>query len=301
MHSRTLIVLSTFAGICAGLLHLPVSRTIFARTSLATSSIRAANGLSNLDRMLTRDFNLTILGSETGYYTSLDVGTPPQTFNLLVDILAADMMVVGTSCTAGCPTPVAYDANRSSTAVNISTDGLTTIDLGSGTANVYAFTDTMTLGQYTISNATFLEVTHTSNNFFFNPISGLLGLGFVTRLQNSNTPFWEAIISGNETASPEFSFWLPRGSGLVPQDPSLPGGIFTFGGTNPSFYSGDIEFFGAVPGNTGSWSLYISSITIEGQFISLVTEGMVAGFDTNTEGIIGPSSVVQTMGRGSGC
>jgi cathepsin D len=199
----------------------------------------------------------------------------PQTFNLQVDLTVADVMVVATSCTVGCPTPVTYDANRSSTAVNIST-GLATIDLGDGTATVYTFTDTMTLGQYAVSNATFraytshpptqcgsrshstVEVTHTSNDFFDNPISGLLGLGFVTVLQTSKTPFWEAIMSVNETASPEFSIWLARGSGQIPQDPSVLGGIFTFGGTNASLYSGDIEFLGSVPGYTGSWSLYIS-------------------------------------------
>ncbi|KAF8130896.1 aspartic peptidase domain-containing protein, partial [Mycena galopus ATCC 62051] len=140
-----------------------------------------------------------------------------------------------------------------------------------------------------------VEVTHTSNNFFDNPISGLLGLGFVTLLQTSKTPFWEAIIFVNETASPEFSIWLARGSGQVPQDPSVLGGIFTFGGTHASLYSGDIKFLGSVPGYTGSWSLYISSITIEGQFISFAKEGMLAGFDINTEGIIGPASVVQTI------
>jgi hypothetical protein len=64
MQPRALIVLSAFvAGICAGLLHLPVSRTVFARTPLATSSTRTTNGFSNLERTLGVDFNLKILVS----------------------------------------------------------------------------------------------------------------------------------------------------------------------------------------------------------------------------------------------
>jgi multisubunit Na+/H+ antiporter MnhE subunit len=50
---------------------------------------------------------------------------------MLLDISLADVMVTGKPCIVRCPTDVTYDANKSSTAVNIST-GPTTITFGLG-------------------------------------------------------------------------------------------------------------------------------------------------------------------------
>jgi cathepsin D len=88
----------------------------------------------------------------------------------------------------------------------------------------------------------------------------LLGLGFakIAQSQTTKTPFWQAVISGNEAASPEFRFWLARGSGLVQPEQSVPGGVFTFGETNTSFYSGDIEFHELMGDNAGFWSPNVS-------------------------------------------
>ncbi|KAJ7830299.1 aspartic peptidase domain-containing protein [Mycena olivaceomarginata] len=300
MVPRGLIIFFTFIpAIYAGPRHVPFSRTVLARMprqyspavtrGLASASFaHLANVPPNLRRALSEDFNLTDLESETVYYTSFEVGTPPQTFNMLLDISLADVMVAGKSCIVGCPTDVTYDANKSSTAVNIST-GPTTITFGSGgSGQGYTFTDTMTLGPYTISNAAFLQVTQTSDNFFSNPISGLLGLDY-------EDAFWQAVISGNEAASPEFGFWLARGSGLVQQDQSVPGGVFTFGGTNTSFYSGGIEFHELTGDNTGFWSLNVSSITMQGKSISLTKNATLAFLDTASEAIIGPAADVKAM------
>jgi cathepsin D len=98
----------------------------------------------------------------------------------------------------------------------------------------------------------------TSDNFFSNPISGLLGLGFAKIAQTTKTPFWQAVISGNEAASPKFGFWLALSSALVQPEQSVPGGVFTFRGTNTSFYSGDIQFHELTGDNTGFWSLNVS-------------------------------------------
>ncbi|KAF7351940.1 Acid protease [Mycena venus] len=309
MVPRGLIAFAFFAfipAIHAWPRHVPFSRTVLARTprqhstavtrGLAGASFaHLANVPPNLRRGLSEDFNLTDLESETVYYTSLEVGTPPQTFNMLVDISLADVMVAGKSCIVGCPTDVTYDANKSSTAVNISTGPTTLTFSTGGSGQGYTFTDTMTLGSYTISNAAFLQVTETTDNFFSNPISGLLGLGFAQIAQTTKTPFWQAVISGNEATSPEFGFWLARGSGLVQQDQSVPGGVFTFGGTNTSFYSGDIEFHDLTGDNTGFWSLNVSSITMQGKSISLTKNATLAFLDTASEPIIGPAADVKAM------
>ncbi|KAJ7719216.1 hypothetical protein B0H14DRAFT_3521373 [Mycena olivaceomarginata] len=104
--------------------------------------------------VLSKDFNLN-LEIETVYYTSFEVGMFPQTFNMLLDISLADVMVAGKSCIVRCLTYINYDTNKPSTAMNIST-GPATITFGfGGSSQGYTFTDTMMLGRYTISNAAF--------------------------------------------------------------------------------------------------------------------------------------------------
>ncbi|KAJ7863296.1 hypothetical protein B0H14DRAFT_3608530 [Mycena olivaceomarginata] len=109
-----------------------------------TSFAHLANVPPNLHRTLSKDFNL-----------NLNEFDEPQTFNMLLDISPADVMVAGKSCIVGCLTDINYDTNKSSTAMNIST-GPATITFGfGGSSQGYTFTDTMMLGRYYISNAAF--------------------------------------------------------------------------------------------------------------------------------------------------
>ena len=77
-------------------------------------------------------------------------------------------------------------------------------------------------------------------------VSGLLGLAFLSLASTNAVPFWLAVINSNPLMNPEMSFWLARDVNPVSATSLGFGGVFTFGGTNSTFYSGEIEFLDLV-------------------------------------------------------
>ncbi len=69
-----------------------------------------------------------------------------------------------------------------------------------------------------------------------------MGLAFQGIASSSALPFWQALINDNALTNPEFSFFITR-FGNDPNAKNIePGGVLTLGGTNSSFYQGDIDF-----------------------------------------------------------
>ena len=98
-----------------------------------------------------------------------------------------------------------------------------------------------------------------------------LGLGFSGRSSNATMSFWEAAIASNRLAAPEMGFWFAR----IPATPGYdgpvydePGGAFTFGGVDTSYYSGDIEFLPVASNTSTYWTLNISGEIIAAVLVS---------------------------------
>ena len=90
------------------------------------------------------------------------------------------------------------------------------------------------------------------------PVSGLMGLAFESLASTQSTPFWQAVTNNNLLSSPEMSFWLARDLNPVSESSLAPGGAFTFGGTNSTLFSGDIEFLDLTSAPS-FWLLSLSS------------------------------------------
>ncbi|KAK7013307.1 aspartic peptidase domain-containing protein, partial [Favolaschia claudopus] len=76
-----------------------------------------------------------------------------------------------------------------------------------------------------------------------------------------------------------------------------PGGVFTFGGTNTSLYTGDIEFMPVTSNNT-YWSLNLSTITVQGHSLSVTTSTNQAAIITGVDDafwISGPPADVKAI------
>jgi cathepsin D len=84
-----------------------------------------------------------------------------------------------------------------------------------------------------------------------------MGLAFESIAKTQAMPFWQALLNGRQLQSPEMSFALTR---LVDQKHSpteAPGGTFTLGGTNPSLFTGEIDFSNTTS-DLGFWSLTLN-------------------------------------------
>jgi cathepsin D len=65
--------------------------------------------------------------------------------------------------------------------------------------------------------------------------------------------FWRALLAEQQGTSPEFGLWVSH-----PSNSSDKGAVLTLGGTNSSFFTGDIEFLDLNQAN--SWALNISGV-----------------------------------------
>lgn len=102
-------------------------------------------------------------------------------------------------------------------------------------------------------------------NLLQGSVSGVLGLAFQGVLSQQGPPFWKALVSDDQLTSGEMSFWLSRfagTSGVQEEEPA--GGAFTLGGSNTSYYSGEIEFLNAAGSLTSPtyWMLSVSGVFI---------------------------------------
>jgi cathepsin D len=105
-----------------------------------------------------------------------------------------------------------------------------------------------------------VNVNRITGNITDSDVSGLMGLAFVGLAETTALPFWQALVQNNQLSSPEMSFYLARSSN--PNQVDVSGGTFTLGGTNPSLFTGDIEYLNVStsPGNALTfWTLPVMS------------------------------------------
>ncbi|KAJ7240925.1 aspartic peptidase domain-containing protein [Mycena rebaudengoi] len=218
--------------------------------------------------------------------------TSGQTLNLLVATGSSDVWVASTACSlsAGCSKSMSlYDPSKSSTSVNKSTS-TTTLSYGTGDVVGYLLNDTISMGVFSVSAAPFLSAIQQRNGTTISIQSGMLGLAFGGIANTTAVPFWQAIINNNEAVSPEMGFWLSRKYGGP-----AGGGGFTFGGVNPLYYSGDIDFLSLTGTASRFWSLDVSAITVQGVSVSVTSSTALAAFDTASYIIFGPATDVQAI------
>ena len=98
-------------------------------------------------------------------------------------------------------------------------------------------------------------VTTIAQNLLPPPVSGIMGLGFQTISSLKAPPFWQALWNANMLAEPLFGFYLQRWITYPSVLNTAPGGTLTLGGTNSSFYTGEIEYINMPSGFTPSYWL----------------------------------------------
>ena len=207
------------------------------------------------------------------YAVTIAVGTPPQLFNVTLNTGISDLWLVNTPNCTGCDPQIVdaepFDPSKSSSykivATNATEEGWTGTPSIMGTIG----RDTASIGNLSVDSQTFVAITNTS--LWTVPLgsSGYLGLAFPQVGSTNSTPFWQAVINEGQLPQQEMGLWLakPHNTTSSPANESHPalGGVFTIGGTNTSFFTGDIEFhdainttaetpFGSVPLNTW-WNL----------------------------------------------
>ncbi|KAG8764163.1 hypothetical protein FRC11_003019 [Ceratobasidium sp. 423] len=235
---------------------------------------------------------------DTMYYASVEVGTPPQTYAVILDTGSSDMWLQSVEC-APC-TGKKFDPTSSSSLQHASSPF--SIAYGIGSVKGTLVNDVVSIGSssaFTVQNQVWGLVNYTLGTPVPGDIAGLMGLGFKNLAASQTTPFWEALVADNKWHEPVMSFWMTRYRNISTANVTEFGGEFLLGGTNEALYTGDIEFI-SLPyaSNPTFWAIPIHTITLNGNEISAVgsnASSALAAIDTATTLIGGPASIVENL------
>jgi cathepsin D len=236
---------------------------------------------------------LTNQNADSSYFGTLAIGTPPVSFDVILDTGSSDLWVADQACTTGCSRIQLFNDLSSSTFHNLSEPF--NIQYGSGAATGSLGQDVVQMAGFSVPNQIFGTVTQATSGLLSPPVSGLLGLAWQSIATSKATPFWQTLASSGAWSDPVMAFQLTRfvnGSNVNDQEP---GGSFTMGFVNSSLYTGNIDYQ-SVPSTPSYWILPMSSLSVQGSSISIPSgSSSYSAIDTGTTLVGGPSSVIQNI------
>ncbi|KAK9485873.1 aspartic peptidase domain-containing protein [Lipomyces starkeyi] len=217
------------------------------------------------------------------YFTEITLGSPAQTFKVILDTGSSNLWVPSVSCgSIACYLHTKYDSSASSTYKKNGT--AFEIQYGSGSMSGFVSNDVLTIGDLTIANQDFAEATQEPGlAFAFGRFDGILGLGYDTISVNKMVPPVYNAISQGLLDEPVFSFFLG--------DNEEVGGIATFGGVDESYYEGDII---TLPVRRKAyWEVELKSIKFGNEVADLENTGAIV--DTGTSLIALPTGLAEIL------
>ncbi|TRM65376.1 aspartic peptidase domain-containing protein [Schizophyllum amplum] len=228
--------------------------------------------------------------ADSSYYGSIAIGTPPVSFDVILDTGSADLWVADSNCRTGCDNVATFDTSSSSSFDNKSTSF--DITYGSGQASGGLGSDVVQMAGFSVSDQVFAVCDQVSDGLLTSPVSGLLGLAFQSIASSKATPFWEALASGGAWDESVMAFQLTRFSNDSQVQSLEYGGSVSMGFTNDTLYTGDIEYTDVV-GSQSYWLVEMTGLTAQGNSVSLPSgSDSYAAIDTGTTLIGGPSEYV---------
>lgn len=219
------------------------------------------------------------------YYTEIQIGTPGQTFKVILDTGSSNLWVPSADCTSlACFLHSRYNHDDSSTYKANGTEFA--IRYGSGSLEGYVSQDTLQLGDLIIPKQDFAEATSEPGlAFAFGKFDGILGLAYDTiSVDKIVPPIYQAINQGL-LEKKQFSFYLGDTS------KTDNGGVATFGGHDKSLYTGKITWLPVR--RKAYWEVKFEGISLGDEYAELENTG--AAIDTGTSLIALPSGLAEIL------
>ncbi|KAF9055316.1 endopeptidase [Hymenopellis radicata] len=203
------------------------------------------------------------------YYTEIQLGTPPQSFKVILDTGSSNLWVPSSQCTSvACILHTKYDGSASST---YKANGSTfEIHYGSGSMEGFVSTDTLTMGDLTITQQDFAEATKEPGlAFAFGKFDGILGLAYDTISKMLDSPVFTFRVGSSEDD----------------------GGEATFGGIDEDAFTGQIKY--APVRRKAYWEVELSKVAFGDDVLELENTG--AAIDTGTSLIALPTDMAEML------
>ncbi|KAI0753747.1 acid protease [Fomes fomentarius] len=237
---------------------------------------------------------LTNQEADSDFYGSIAVGTPPVSFNVILDTGSSDLWIASAD-SLSTPNGVAtFDSSASSTFNDVGTPF--EIKYGSGAAQGTLGRDVVRMAGFEVANQTFAVVTD-QQDVIEAPVSGLMGMAFSTIASSHATPFWQTLADADGALDePLMAFQFTRFVDVAQAQKLEPGGTFTLGGVDSSLFTGDIDYQPIPDGQVGFWVQEITSLTVNGNSVSLLSgTGSYGAIDTGTTLVTGPTDIIDAL------
>ncbi|KAL2072142.1 hypothetical protein VTL71DRAFT_11485 [Oculimacula yallundae] len=225
------------------------------------------------------------------YFSEITIGTPPQTFKVVLDTGSSNLWVPSSECgSIACYLHTKYDSSSSSTFKKNGTSF--EIRYGSGSLSGFVSEDTMTIGDLKVKSQLFAEATEEPGlAFAFGRFDGILGLGFDTISVNKIVPPFYNMIDQGLLDEPVFAFYLgDTNNGEGDESEAI------FGGVNKDHYTGKIT---EIPlRRKAYWEVDLDAITFGDSTAELDNTGVI--LDTGTSLIALPSTLAELLNKEMG-
>jgi len=234
---------------------------------------------------------LDIEGQDVGYLATIQMGTPPQNFLILMDSGSADLWVGSESCQSqgggGCGNHNFLGTQSSSSFVD--TGKTFEVTYGTGQVSGDIVNDDVSIAGLTLNNHTFGVANTESVDFSSDstPFDGLMGLAQSTLSEQQTLTPIESLAAAGLVPDSIVSYKIPRLAD------NLNDGEITFGAVDPTKF--DASTLVTVPNvNTqGFWEAALDAATVNGVDTGLT--GRTTILDTGTTLMVLPPADAQTI------
>jgi len=220
------------------------------------------------------------------YFIEIEIGNPPQIFNVVPDTGSSNLWVPSKSCgklNVACRLHSKYDSAQSTSYVANGTKYA--IQYGSGECSGFMSQDTVSVGGLS-ATTTFAEVTKEPGfAFIAAKFDGILGLAFKSIAVTGAVPWWYHVVDQGLVDEPVFAFYLNRQSG--------DDGELLFGGVDESHYTGNFTYVPLT--NETYWEFKMDKVSVSGS--EFCKGGCHAIADSGTSLLAGPSDVVKAINK----
>lgn len=218
-------------------------------------------------------------------FSEITLGTPPQTFKVVLDTGSSNLWVPSSECNSiACFLHSKYDSSSSSTYKKNGTEF--DIKYGSGSLSGFVSQDVLKIGDLKIKKQDFAEATSEPGlTFAFGRFDGILGLGFDTISVNKMVPPFYNMLNQKLLDEPVFAFYL--GDANKDGDDSEA----TFGGIDKNHYTGEMI---KIPlRRKAYWEVDFDAIGFGDNTAELENTGII--LDTGTSLIALPSTLAELL------
>ncbi|KAI9845420.1 MAG: Vacuolar protease A [Sclerophora amabilis] len=222
------------------------------------------------------------------YFSEVAIGTPPQTFKVVLDTGSSNLWVPSSQCgSIACYLHTKYESSDSSTYKKNGSEF--EIKYGSGSLSGFVSQDTFQIGDLKVKKQDFAEATSEPGlAFAFGRFDGIMGLGFDTISVNQIVPPFYNMIDQGLLDEPTFSFYLSdTNEGEGDESEAM------FGGINKDHYTGDVTYLPLK--RKAYWEVDMDAITFGDATAELDNTGAI--LDTGTSLIALPSTLSELLNK----